>query len=155
MYEQLLAFAIAFANLLGPVDRGPADEVRATLDGIVQAVEADPRPPITGTREGDVALLADWSFHEARWRLWDPKRPGRCISGDGGKSLGPLQVQGIVEEVACAPATEAAVWLARAHDAIATCGDLTPIASGHCGGARRLVRFRVGQAARIRGRVGR
>lgn len=149
----LLAFIIALAAVRGPRDRGPADEVDATLQGIAVAVDADDRPPITGSKRGDAALMTVFSFHESRWRLWDPKRPGRCISGDGGKSLGPLQVQGLAEEVACAPAEAAARWLEIARSSIDRCGDLTALVSGHCGGAPKLARWRVTEADRLGRRI--
>lgn len=151
----LLTLIIAIAALLGPRDRGPADEVEATLVGIARAVDADDLPPLTGSKEGDAALMTTFAFHESRFRLWDPKRPGRCISGDGGRSYGPLQIQGLAEEIACAPAEAAARWLEIARASIGRCGDLTALVSGHCGGAPKLARWRVREAATLRRRIGR
>jgi len=134
----LLTLLLAASLALAPHDRGPADEVQAVLAGIATAVDADTGEPLTGTREGDALLLLVWSHHESRWRV--------CPGGDGGKAWGPLQLQHTPRALVCAPAEAARIWLAMARAAVATCGDLTPIASGVCGRARGLVVRRMREA---------
>lgn len=141
----LLTLIIAIAALLGPRDRGPADEVRATFVGIATAVDADTEPPLTGSKEGDAALMTSWAHAESRWRI--------CPEGDGGKALGAFQEQHTPRSLACAPAEAARIWLTMARQSIARCGDLTAVVSGVCGRGRRIVRRRAAVAERARREV--
>ena len=138
----LLSLLLAIAAILGPRDRGPADEVQATLEGIATAVDADDQPAITGSKEGDAALMASWSWAESRWRV--------CPTGDGGRALGAFQEQHTPKALACAPADAARIWLLMARQSIARCGDLTAVVSGVCGRGARIVRTRAAVAERAR-----
>jgi hypothetical protein len=88
------------------------------------------------------ARMVVYAIHESGLQL-DP-----CASGDGGKSLGPWQLGGVREEVACDPAKAAPVWLTMARTSAQDCVKLPPdeamaeLVSGSCGQGRQLSRRR-------------
>ena len=117
----------------------------AVVDGIASAVEADTQPPLTGSREGDAVLMVRWAYGE------DP-RFRACAVGDGGKSLGPMQLQQVPASIACDAKAAPRVWLGRAHASVALCvhnamdEKLAALASGKCDRGRKLTRTRVQEA---------
>jgi hypothetical protein len=79
----------------------------------------------------------------------------RCAAGDGGKSLGPYQLQRLPESVACDPLAAARIWQERANYSWKRCTKNPPeerlaqLASGSCDNGRTLTRRRAKIAARI------
>jgi hypothetical protein len=72
----------------------------------------------------------------------------RCTVGDGGRSYGAWQVQGLSKDVACDPAREFPLWLSAVKRSESLCVDnpeserLAALASGSCDRGRRKVRGR-------------
>jgi hypothetical protein len=128
-----------------------APDAPVIADGIAVAVAGDELPPLTGTREGDAALLGLYAYRESSLRA--------CASGDGGRSLGPWQLQRLPPALACAPADAARVWLHVARASFDLCGELpvaerlAALASGSCSRGRRLVRWRWEQAGALLAQV--
>jgi hypothetical protein len=128
-----------------------APDAPVIADGIAVAVAEDELPALTGSREGDAALLGVYAYRESSLRA--------CASGDGGKSLGPWQLQRLPPSVACAPADAARVWLHVARASIERCAELplperlAALASGSCARGRRLVRWRWEQAGALLAQV--
>jgi len=93
------------------------------------------------TREW-AARMTVYAIHESGLQL-EP-----CASGDGGKSLGPWQLGGVREAVACDPDKAAPIWLAKARTSAQDCVKLSPdeamaeLVSGSCGKGRQLARRR-------------
>jgi hypothetical protein len=81
----------------------------------------------------------------------------RCAIGDGGKSLGPWQLQGVDVSIACNPSRAFAAWLTLAHTV--TCKDLpedeelSALASGSCNKAHKKVSHRADVAREVRVKV--
>lgn len=79
----------------------------------------------------------------------------RCVSGDGGKSWGAWQVQGLARDKACTPMNEFPVWLAKAKASLDYCADLpederlAALASGNCEHGRVKVRTRMPLVRRL------
>lgn len=71
-----------------------------------------------------------------------------CPAGDGGKALGPLQLQNASRRVACTPRLAVYEWLARARSSLQQCGTLAIVASGRCDRGTDLVAQRAREAAR-------
>lgn len=118
---------------------------------MAQAVAADGEEPITGSKEGDLALGLRFAWDESNLRMVDSR--GECLTGDGGKALGPLQLQHTPAALACAPAPAAKIWLAMAHGSARRCSTLeegarlAALASGNCDHGREVSRRRM-RAAR-------
>ena len=78
-----------------------------------------------------------------------------CPVGDGGKSLGTFQLQGVTADVACHPTLAIPVWIARAQASLALCTGNAPderlaaLASGRCDRGRKKVAARVRLARQI------
>ena len=91
---------------------------------------------------GWAARMVVYALHESGVQL----SPG--ISGDGGKSKGPFQLQAIDEPVACDPLKAARIWLQFAERSEAHCillpeaERMAELVSGSCGKGRRLARRR-------------
>lgn len=74
----------------------------------------------------------------------------RCAEGDGGKALGPYQLQGVAREVACDPVASSRAWLRLADWSWKVCTKaesppderLAFLASGSCDRGRKKVRAR-------------
>ena len=72
----------------------------------------------------------------------------RCAIGDGGRSYGVWQVQGLSKDVACDPSREFSMWLSAVKRSETLCVDnaenerLARLASGSCDRGRRKVRNR-------------
>jgi hypothetical protein len=114
---------------------------------IASAVSSDADVPLTGSREGDAVLMLRWAYGEdPSFRI--------CAVGDGGKALGPFQLQNAPESIACDPTQAAKVWLIRAHANARLCKDNPPdvrlasLASGKCDRGWKLTAKRV-QESRI------
>jgi len=81
-----------------------------------------------------------------------------CVKGDGGRSLGTFQLQGVSEGVACDPAQAVTAWLGRASASIALCASNAPeerlaaLASGSCDHGRLVARARMLLARQIASR---
>jgi hypothetical protein len=142
-FEGVRLLVMSAMMFIGRTERVPQNTTLA--DAISAAVMEDPEQPITGTKDGDAALLTTWSWAESRWR--------ECDVGDKGKSRGPFQLQGYPIAVACAAADAARIWLHLAHLSVTACKALEPdarlaqLASGTCGRGRVLSRSRM-RAAR-------
>lgn len=103
---------------------------------------ADKAEPLEGLslRETE-ALLAVYAAKESANQL--------CPVGDGGKSLGVLQLQGVPASLACRPSTAVPLWLARARSSMALCASNAPderlaaLASGRCDRGRQKVAERM------------
>jgi|SRR5579872_733113 len=93
------------------------------------------------TREW-AARMVVYAVHESGLQL-DP-----CAEGDGGKSLGPWQVGGVPEKVACDPDQAARVWLRLALQSESDCASLpesermAELVSGSCAKGHQLARRR-------------
>ena len=66
----------------------------------------------------------------------------RCAEGDGGKSWGAWQQQGLSRDTACTPMRAFPMWLAMVKQSESACGDLALVASGSCDRGRDKVRRR-------------
>jgi hypothetical protein len=83
------------------------------------------------------------------YSLWEGGNQ-RCAVGDGGRSLGPFQLQDRPEAIACDPVSAARVWLRMAEYSWKACEAkglppderLAQLASGSCDRARDKVRKR-------------
>ena len=79
----------------------------------------------------------------------------KCAVGDGGKALGPFQLQGVPESVACDAEAAGRVWLRKAKDSWETCKHNLPdeklalLASGRCDKGHVLARRRAKYARDI------
>jgi hypothetical protein len=90
------------------------------------------------------------------YEVWEGGN-ARCAEGDGGRSLGPFQLQDRAREIACDPMSAARVWLRMAEYSWKTCEKkglppderLAQLASGSCDRAREKVRKRAELARRI------
>jgi hypothetical protein len=147
-----LLFAFWFltsADVMGMIERVPPGGYERGGDAlaIAAAIAELADGSITGDVWEDAALVAVYSSLEGANR--------RCPVGDGGKSLGPLQLQRSSRAVACTPALAVAEWLRRARDSVARCAKLQPderlaaLASGSCDRGRALVRQRAELARTI------
>lgn len=87
------------------------------------------------------ARMAVYSIHESGLSV-------DCMEGDGHKSFGAWQLQGVPRSVACDPAQAAPIWLAKAQQSMADCATLpasermAELASGSCGKGHQIVRLR-------------
>lgn len=106
---------------------------RATPAPILSAIEA------TAVDADTARLMLVWGIHESSLR--------NDAVGDGGRSRCWLQIQGLgdMDELNCAKA-----WMGILRYDEQKCGSrraaLGAIASGHCGGAPRLVQKRLDKA---------
>jgi hypothetical protein len=72
----------------------------------------------------------------------------KCAVGDGGRSLGPYQLQRVSPAIACDPMKAATEWLARATASVEACSDLpederlSAYVSGNCEHGHVLARRR-------------
>ena len=113
----------------------PSPDNLLVARSMAEAVESDVENPITDSKENDLALGMTFAFHESAFRSLEN---GRCIAGDGGKALGPWQLQHVSPGIACIPATAARRWLEMAHESFKRCGSLpvdqrlAALASGNC-----------------------
>jgi hypothetical protein len=109
-------------------------------NAITNAVNAEQDAPITDSLEHDAALMVVYAIYESGLR--------KCVSGDGGKSLGTFQLQGWPIEVACNPDEAARAWIRIAKNVQAMCSgnskmtDLAGLASGYCNRGLKLVTHR-------------
>jgi len=122
-------------------DRVP--DAKAFAEAIADTADGS----LLGDVRNDAALMAVFVAYEGGFR--------KCPVGDGGKSLGGLQLQRASRRVACTPSLAVAEWLARAQESMQTCAGLPPeerlasLASGSCQAGRSLVRRRVQVARRV------
>jgi hypothetical protein len=91
---------------------------------------------------------AEWAIRTAVWATNEDMPMDACPAGDGGKSLGPLQLQRVSVRVACTPRLAVYEWLARARASLHQCGTLAIVASGRCDRGRDLVAQRLREAQR-------
>jgi hypothetical protein len=145
-----VVFAVwaAIGDPLAPV----TPDAPTIAEGIALAVATDELPAITGTREGDAALAAEYAYRESS----NQSCPDRWVNPvDYGKSFGAFQLQGLARSLACNPVYSAAEWLRRAHASAEHCASLpiderlAELASGSCGYGRRLVRWRAENARKL------
>lgn len=79
----------------------------------------------------------------------------KCAEGDGGKSLGAWQLQGVDRTIACDPRRAAPVWRGMAEDSIERCQANPPgtalagLVSGSCERGRSIAKSRSELAERI------
>ena len=137
-------------GIMGRTERPAVPPAPELASSIASAVLEDERPRLTGSLEGDAVAMARWSFDESRWgwRRVRGKWEHWCPSGDGGKSWGDFQIKEAISR-ACDTAAAPRDWLVKAHASVTDCGDLTGLASGTCGVATRLVKWRMAGAARV------
>ena len=108
-------------------------------EAIAQAVNEEQDAPITDSYEHDAALMVVYAIYESGLRT--------CVKGDGGKSIGTFQIQGL-DSIACNPILAARAWIRIAKDAQAMCSDnsietnLAALASGFCDRGLKLVQHR-------------
>lgn len=94
-----------------------------------------------------------WASLGAVYGAYEGGYQKECPVGDGGKSLGNFQLQGVDVSIACDPAKSFRAWLSKAHAVI--CKDLpedealSALTSGNCDHARLKTsrRARVAEAA--------
>jgi len=90
----------------------------------------------------------EWAARMAVYTIHESSLHTECVAGDGGKSHGAFQLQGVPDAVACDPAKAAPVWLARARKSAEDCAALPPsermaeLTSGSCARGRMLARLR-------------
>lgn len=90
----------------------------------------------------------EWAARMAVYTIHESGLASECIAGDGNKSHGPWQLQGVPEAVACDPAKAAPIWLAMAQKSMSDCSALPPsermaeLASGTCGHGHMVARLR-------------
>jgi hypothetical protein len=146
----LTEIALALLPLIAPAATQPPD-AEDIARAAVQAVILDEEAPITGDLIGDVALILVWAKNESMFRVHGPD--GACLSGDGGKARGHLQLHDVGPVFACSVLEATRIWLQRAHESLRICRHNAPderlagLASGRCDRGRVLSRERV-QAAR-------
>lgn len=125
-------------------------EAREIATAVAQAISIDEEEPITGSKSGDLALALVFVAGESMFRTTDSM--GKCLAGDGGRALGPFQLQHTPRELACATTTAARLWLMMAHASTRRCFGLKPeerlaaLASGNCGAGRAISRARINAA---------
>jgi hypothetical protein len=134
------------AHKAGRFDR--LNDAMEVAQAIAAAVNADPLPPIHGSRHLDAGVAAVFSAWESNNR--------RCAEGDHGRSWGAFQLALVHTSrlVACNPRLAAARWLSLAHESAARCAGSSPLswlASGRCGVAVAKVRNRVDVARSVVG----
>ena len=142
----LRALILALMHAIHPGAEHQVDAERIG-DAIESALLDDARAnePLTGSVEGDAALMVEYAYQESAFRA-------RTV-GDGGKSLGAWQLQRVTPAVGFDPMQAARIWLARAH--ASWCRDNPPgtelaaLASGSCERGRKLVKWRWENAARL------
>jgi hypothetical protein len=109
-------------------------------EAIAKAVNAEQDVPITESYLHDAALLVTYVIYESAMHT--------CASGDGGKSWGILQLQGVDKTTACDPYLASVIWIRMAKNAQAYCSansdetNLAAIASGYCDRGLKLVKYR-------------
>ena len=84
---------IPFHDMPGHYDN--SRDASAIALGIALAVEEEGKGGedlLTGTKQGDAVLLSVYAAYESGMRI--------CSSGDGGKSLGTFQLQGVSRAIA-------------------------------------------------------
>jgi hypothetical protein len=112
----------------------------AIAHAIANAVNSEQDAPITDSYEHDAALMVVYAIYESGLR--------KCITGDGGKSIGTFQLQGWPVEIACDPNKAAQAWVRMAKNAQAMCNEnsqetnLAGLASGSCNRGLKLVEHR-------------
>jgi hypothetical protein len=84
----------------------------------------------------------------AVWASNEDTRVRKCAVGDGGRALGPLQLQGSNLYTACDAHRAVREWLRRGSLSQAHCGGLEELASGSCGRGHRLVAARMAEVDR-------
>jgi len=138
-----ITYRIGGQDVPGGYDKSP--EVGPVASAIAAAADGS----LTGDVSLDEALMVVYAAYESALRP--------CAVGDGGKSLGVWQLQGVARAIACDPQRAAAHWFAAARASSALCGALpeeerlAALASGDCQHARRLVRERYALARRLVG----
>jgi hypothetical protein len=126
----------------GGYERG-ADAI-AMAEAIAELADGS----ITGDVWGDAALEVVYAAMESGNR--------HCAVGDGGKSLGYLQLQRASRAVACNPRQALAEWIRRAKEILVLCAANEPderlaaLASGSCDRGRAVVRRRAKMARALR-----
>jgi hypothetical protein len=152
----LAALALAAMNMLAtpsePVP--PSQELAAAIS---DAVAQDEDGRLTGSAEGDVALMVREAWDESRWGWqWSGRTMvhDSCPEGDGGRAFGYWQLQ-TRREIGCSVGDAARWWLAWAHGSQRRCR-LLPLAeqlaelhSGTCARGHVLSRWRWRQAMRL------
>lgn len=114
---------------------------------IAAAVAKTADGSLLGSVRADAGLMVTFAAYESGMR--------KFVSGDGGSSRGPWQIQRISWKDANTPETAARAWLAAAQISQKICEKNPPeerlaaLASGSCDRGRMLVRRRVEVARRI------
>jgi len=89
-----------------------------------------------------------WAARMAVYAVHESALSAECAVGDGKRSFGPWQLQGVARSVACDPAAAAPIWLERARHSLEDCSALPPhdrlaeLTSGSCTRGRQLARLR-------------
>lgn len=144
----LAALVLVAMTVLGKPERVPPSEPLAVA--IAAAVSADDEGRLTGSAEGDAVYIAIESYQETRWGWhWEGRAMAHsdCPEGDGGRSLGYLQVQAR-REIACNLAFAVPTWLHWAHGSQHRCSALplderlAELHSGTCALGHALSRWR-------------
>lgn len=146
----LLSQQVSASDVLSMMSRLPSTEMGHApyaWDHVGHAQEiAEAIATVAPDRE-TAATMAVYAVYEGGNR--------RCAIGDGGKAIGPFQLQGASRAVACDPVQAARVWLAKANASRVDCAGLTPddqlaeLASGSCGHGRVLSRRRAALARSV------
>jgi len=158
----LTDLAVLLLSVLLPTWSHPRSPDRLLIArSVAEAVELDEKPPLTGTKMGDVALMMRFARKESTILITDSR--GECIAGDGGKALGTFQLQYTPAALACSPATAARIWLVMAHESVRRCAASDPddrlalVTGGRCdrGRTESRSRFEAARAdlAQIIGRI--
>jgi hypothetical protein len=135
----------------------PVDAILAMMDTVPSAPgnprstayrwSRKPSAPAVAHAIARVAPDREWAARMVVYAIHESGLSA-CASGDGGKSLGTWQLQGVSTETACDPQKAAPVWLAMARRSMADCSALPPaerlaeLVSGSCERGRRLARDR-------------
>ena len=143
----LLSQQITSADVLEMMSRLPSTEMGHApyaWDRVGHAKEISEAIATVAPDRETAATMVVYSVYEGGNR--------RCAVGDGGKALGPFQLQGAPRAVACDPVQAARVWLAKANASLADCSNLAPddrlaeLVSGSCKHGRVLARRRAALA---------
>lgn len=90
----------------------------------------------------------EWAARMAVYTVHESGLSTECVAGDGDRSHGAFQLQGVPNAVACDPMQAAPIWLARARQSIADCAALpesermAELASGSCERGHQIARLR-------------
>lgn len=136
-------------SLIAPIDVSGISVVKhipaKAAAAIVSEVNADEKEPLMGSKLAEGILIAVYMREESYFK--------RDAVGDGGASLGSLQLQRVGSDIAFDYKKAVHVWLVRAHAAVEYCEgkvgpgeELSSLVSGNCQHGHRLSRYRTSLA---------